>query len=247
MSRISLLLVILKLIILIQFQTYSQSPFLPDRPGFGTGTYIINPGSIYIELGYAYSYNKSVYQFNSHIIPETNIRIGLFPKLELNLMWEGFEVSEKLSHLNTFGIGSKYSLINSEDYNVSLLALLQYVGSETTNGYQPLLGVLWDYELKPTLEIFGVAQMSRSYDAEFIQEISLGLGIPLKYNLGFFAEYYIEKTYGIQKISNNIDIGFTVLVINDLQIDAYYSRTFIKEPLNQIGFGISKHIARKKR
>ena len=66
-----------------------SGPIVADRPGFSTGTYTVKPGKLNTEFGYQYAFNTDGVDRNTQTLPQLNVRVGLSPKAELNLLWDG--------------------------------------------------------------------------------------------------------------------------------------------------------------
>jgi hypothetical protein len=69
------------LLSILSFCTYAQEPFAPDRPGFSTGTYTIEPGRVYLELGYVYNFSSQNIKPNYHKVPKNKCEIWPTAKL----------------------------------------------------------------------------------------------------------------------------------------------------------------------
>lgn len=227
-------------ILYIPLTINAQEPFIPDRPGFSTGTYTIEPGRVYLELGYEYNFSSQNIKPNYHKIPQTNVRFGLLSKFEINVAWEGLKAANDLRFTDGFSLGTKYALAKAHSYNISLLGKLDFLNFTDGIIVEPLLGLLWDYELKPHLETFGVLQFGYENGDDFCIEASLGLAFPLGKHLQIHSEYFI-RTYSQQSIlSHNADIGITYLVADNIQIDASFATELTVNSFKHIGAGISK-------
>lgn len=228
--------------LLISFcvSSYAQEPFAPDRPGFSTGTYTIDPGRIYLELGYEYNFSSQSIKPNYHKIPQTNIRLGLLPNLEMNVTWEGLKASNDLKVTDEFGLGAKYALVKAQSYNISLLGKLDFSDFTESVAVEPLLGLLWDYELMSHLETFGVVQIGCENGQDFSTETSLGLAFPLGKYLHIHTEYFVRAYPSQSNLSHNGDIGITYHVTNDIQIDAFFATEFTANSFRHLGAGFSK-------
>ena len=160
--------------------SYAQEePFAPDRPGFSTGTYTIEQGRIYLELGYEYNFSSQNLKPNYHKVPQTNIRFGLLPNFEMNVMWEGLKATNDLKFTDEFGLGAKYAMVKAHSYNISIMGICEFSNFAEGINIDPLLGLLWDYELTSHLYTFGVVQLGYENGQDFCTEASLGLAFPL--------------------------------------------------------------------
>ena len=125
---------------------------VPDRPGFSTGTYTVQPKNINVELGYNYTKNDET-------LPLIVLRTGLTDKLELDIMYDGFDIKhndqKKFTWSSDLIIGGKYRLLESELYNL----------------------IFWDYTLFEDISLFGTLQGSTYYDIERVYDFQPAVGI----------------------------------------------------------------------
>jgi hypothetical protein len=65
----------------------------------------------------------------------------------MNVTWEGIKATSDIEFSSVFGLGAKYALVKAHSYNISFLGICDL--SNFTEGIivEPLLGLLWDYEL----------------------------------------------------------------------------------------------------
>jgi hypothetical protein len=234
------LTLIIALHFLTSFYSNAQEPFTPDRPGFSTGTYTIEPGTIYLELGYEYNFSSQNIRPNYHKVPQTNIRLGLLPNFEMNVMWEGLKATDDLKFNDVFGLGAKYALVKGHSYNISLLGKLEFSNFAEGINVDPLLGLLWDYELASHLETFGVVQLGFENGQDLSTEASLGLAFPLGKHLHIHTEYFIRAYPSQSNLSHNGDIGIKYHITNDIQVDAFFATELASNAFKHIGAGFSK-------
>ncbi|MBS4013668.1 MAG: hypothetical protein KGZ97_07905 [Bacteroidetes bacterium] len=72
--------IILILMVCLAIQTPSTligQSLSPDRPGFSFGTHAATPGTIYLEMGYEFSFRKDV-KYSS--LPSLNLKFGIMAK-----------------------------------------------------------------------------------------------------------------------------------------------------------------------
>jgi hypothetical protein len=219
--------------------TKAENPIQPDRPGFSTGTYTIDPGNIYIEMGYEFNFSSQNIKPNYHKIPQTNIRFGLLPNIEMNITWEGLKATNDLKVTDAFGLGAKYRLVQTDDYNISLLGKVDLSDFANDINITPLLGLLWDYELTSHIGTFGVVQLSHEGLQDFCTEASLGLALPLGKHFHIHGEYFIRAYPKQSDLSHNADIGITYLITDNIQVDAYYATELTSNAFRHVGFGFA--------
>ena len=177
------------------------NPIVPDRPGFSTGAYTVKPGRLNIEFGYQYSFNNHNNDTSTHTTPLSNLRLGITNKIELDLLWDGWNIDDQEdsnpeTSVTDASVGGKYRIIEIDKFNLTALGLLSFpVGSSpSTSGHiDPRLGLLWDYSLSNSMSIFGnvlansdVTKGDRNYSIQPIVGVSFShtsqLGTYLEYN-----------------------------------------------------------------
>jgi hypothetical protein len=222
------------------FQIHAENPIQPDRPGFGTGTYTINPRSVYLELGYTHSFSSLPESPRYNQIPQTNLRYGITNKFEMNIEWDGLIASNGLHSFSSLGIGAKHRLLQNVSYNISFLSKAGF--SDIANNFkiEPMLGLLWDYELLSNFETFGVLQLGYLSDQKIFTEISLGIALPIKSKTQLYGEYYIVFLPKQNNIGHHIDIGITYLISNNIQVDAFFATELNTQAYRQFGLGFAK-------
>ncbi len=226
---------------------------IADRPGFSTGTHSVTPGKFYLEIGYQYSFNTEKNLHNYSDIPDLNLRIGIANKLELFVMWDGWSIShykgiDGIGSGNAIeaglpGLGAKYQLVRADDYNITLLGMLE--GTDANNSYSvdPALALAWDYELSGRFELFGLVQ--GGYEAnpgnnDFLTLFAMGLGFEINDRMETFAEYYNIAYPGTGKLQNGSEFGIMYLLNSDTQLDIYGGYGFGREMDHYMGLGISR-------
>jgi hypothetical protein len=211
---------------------YSDSgSIVADRPGFSTGTYTVRPGRVNIEFGYQYAFNTDDVDRSTQTLPQLDLRVGVSPKIELDLLWDGWNFNDADNESSDtsvadLSIGGKYRLHESDKYNLSMLGLLSLpVGSSpsSSNNVDPLLGLLWDYSVAGQVSLFGVVQSSsfkfegdRAYDAQ----LAVGVSFSHSARLSSFVEIYgIWPSETDLEDEAAIDAGVTFLWNRDIQLD----------------------------
>ena len=229
-----------------------DDPIAPDRPGLSTGTHTVAPGTLYLEAGYQYEFNRSGLDTSTQTIPQLVLRTGLTDKLELDLLWDGLN-QDRIQGFPSetssadVAIGGKYRLLQSEKLNLTLLGLVSLsVGSEpsTSDNADPLLGLLWDYGISDTIQLFGVFQTTRleDDDGSSFQENQIGLGVGFGHSdkLSTFVEYFaaLPDQSGLDD-QHIVDAGITYLYSDDIQLDISAGVGLNDETSHFISFGIA--------
>lgn len=230
----------------------TDTPIVADRPGFSTGTYTVKPGNLNLEVGYQYALNTNSNNQTTQTLPLLVLRVGLSPKIELDLLWDGWNIDNADNQRTEtssadLSIGGKYRIHESDKYNLSLLGLISLpTGSapSTSNNIDPLIGVLWDYSLSSQAALFGVIQASSfKYENTRVYDTQVAIGASFTHTdiIGSFIEIY-----GIQaseaKIEDEavINGGITYLLSNDIQLDINAGAGLNKYSNNFIGVGIAR-------
>jgi hypothetical protein len=214
----------------------AEGSFSPDRPGFGTGTHTAAPASFYLELGYEYSFLPD--NTNAmHRLPYTNVRYGLNPRLEVNLMWGGLVGHDGFTLEKSLVIGAKHRLFNGENANVTFLGMLG-ISKPTVIELAPTGGLLWDYEVFSGLELMGVMLMG--YEEDLFTQFSLGVAVALSERVGVYGEYYNEYLPDKASLNNYIDTGLTFLLTNKVQLDTYFTTQLAANSYTHIGIGYAR-------
>lgn len=235
---------------------YAQdNPIVPDRPGFSTGTYTVKPGWFNVESGYQYAFNNNGTNYTTQTVPLLSLRIGVSPKAELNLLWDGWNIQDDDNQpsdtsVSDLSVGGKYRLYESEQYNITALGLISLpVGSKlsTSNNVDPLLGFLWDYSLSSNVSLFGVIQGSSfKSEGDRVYDIQPAIGASFSHTekLGTFIEYYSIIPFDSQLNTQSvIDAGMTYLFNKDTQLDVNFGFGLNNASDNFVGFGIARQFS----
>jgi len=229
-----------------------DAPIAPDRPGFSTGTYTVNPGQLFAEFGYQYAFNNHGINSATQTAPSLTLRTGLTSRLELDLLWSGWNIQHvdkqpSTTSTSDMSVGGKYSLTSSSKYHLSLLGLISLpVGgaASTTDHVDPLAGLLWDYSLSDQRALFGVVQVASTVAAVgriYQSQIALGTSFSHTDRLGSFFEIYgILPNDGRIKDELVIDGGLTYLLNSDIQLDMSAGIALNKSSNNFVSVGIAR-------
>lgn len=222
-----------------------------DRPGFSTGTHAVTPGRVYFETGYQYTFSHEYNLSGSSQIPVMNVRIGIADKAELFLMWDGIEVSHisqaagipGKTGISLPGIGSKYRLIQSDEYNFTLIGTVESSVENNSFSVDPAIALAWDYSLSERFELFGIGQAGYETIPEISSlstAIAVGIGFSITDRLNVFTEYYNVGYPGAGKLFNGSEFGIIYLLTPGIQIDLYGGLRLTGETDNYAGVGISQ-------
>ena len=228
-----------------------ETPMISNRPSFTTSTYTVQPRDITLEMGYQYSFNYNSIGTNTSTTPLLDLRTGLTPNMEINLLWGGWNINRtdnqaSQSTTSDVSVGSKYRLVKSDVYNLTLLGIVSFpTGSSSAISSQvdPTIGILWDRTLTSKISAFGTFQTTsfstqdqRVYDLQ----PALGISFAMKSALAAFIEYYScipLRADGI--FQHAFDAGLTYLINNDLQWDINFAVGLNSQSDSYVGSGIA--------
>ncbi len=204
----------------------------PDRPGFSTGTYTVAPGVAQLELGFQSDYGNNG-DPDTFTAPLINLRVGLSPATELNVLVDGWSRERTNSGSETSSsdmlLGAKHRLIMAEKYNVSLLGYVSLPTGNTPDSgtFTPFLGLLWDYELDQDISAFGTLQF-----ISFVEggqrsnnfQPAIGLSFSHTSKLSSYIEYYRDMSLNIRAARDidMFDAGVAYLLTDNIQLDVNF-------------------------
>lgn len=242
----------------------SESPLITDRPTQTYSSFVLPKGVFQIESGVGYA--KSIFPGSPADLVAENytlnflqLRYGLSNKVELRLAQNVFFNRTKIGSLTNRGevkfastwIGTKIKVLDEDGAVPQASLVAEYVADifdETTG--QDLMNLRLNF--------------SNTLSDKFTLGYGLGGFVPLK-NGPFDFQYSVVGSYGFSKgwgaflelygtfrndlvNSHNVDLGFTYLVNNNLQLDAYtgFDLTNNFDDTDFIfGFGFSTRILKK--
>lgn len=235
------------IIAMCAFQAYDvtaqTAQIVPDRPGFSTGTFTVPVGQFYIENGYQFSFRNTP-DFRASHIPALTVRTGLSNKSELFIEWNGigFIHSENESETELPALGTKYRLVESELIELTLLGVITGSKNDDTFFVDPLIGLMWEFELTNGIEHFGGLQVeSETEDSqrEWFPALAAGLEFELSGHFNTFVEYYTIYSGTEKKFNHAIEIGLLYYPVPTLQVDLFGGIGFNEAIPHYIGAGIS--------
>ena len=214
-------------------------PVVPDRPGFSTGTYTVQPGTMQVEMGIQNSYGRNVGDPDSYTAPLVNLRTGLTDNTELNLLWDGVRVVTGEGRDVAYVMaGIKHRLVESELYNFSLLGYL----SVQEDRLAPFLGLLWDRQLTVKTGLFGTLQLATSVESGVRKtnfQPAIGVNFTHTEALGTFVEVYSDIPLDGDRAVPVFDAGIVWLPREDLQLDINFGVSLDGRSEDFIGAGMA--------
>jgi len=217
-----------------------------DRPDFTESTEAVPWGHFQLEAGYTFTQDdEDGVHARTHSGPELLLRMGVVEDFELRFGWQGHEwthtrteqrndvgrrvwVEDWDQGASDFELGFKLKIAEQSGWRPSLAVLGSLVvptGSHNTSAgdVEPLLGLLWGYDLSERLAVAGQVLVATPTDAgdRFVQtSASISFAAALTGRLGSYVEYYvITPNQEHSDAAHTVNGGFTYLVHRDLQLD----------------------------
>jgi len=212
-----------------------------DRPGFSTGTATVPPGAWQLEMGIQSSYGTRRGDPDSFTAPLLNVRVGIGPAMEINVLWDGMTlVDGDGDSVAAPLVGLKRRLVAGGPASLSFLG---YLGSESGRAIG-LAALLWDRELGGGLGLFGTVQVAvTAEDGEgraTVLQPALGLNIPGGARTSLFVEVYGEVPLDPGGRSSRMaDAGVAWLPRPDVQLDLNFGVPLDGRGERFVGAGIA--------
>ncbi|RKE98954.1 transporter [Ichthyenterobacterium magnum] len=253
-------------ILLFTSLTYSQEQndteaLVTDRPDATEASSTVGKGNLQIETGGLYeSFEDNTIKSENYTYNTTLIRYGILDNMELRLGWDFVEGTTKVNGNKLNNVTSGFSPlllgvkvdIAEEKGVMPEIALIGHVF--------PLFSASQDYRPESTAIDFrfsfshtlseksslgynlGGEWGNDSPEAAAIYTVAYGYSISDKF--GFYAELYGDLPED-SSANHYWDAGFTYLVSNDLQLDAYVGTSITKGQDLLVGIGASYRILKK--
>ena len=224
----------------------NADPLQPDRPGFSTGTYTLNPGETHIESGIQTDYGNNTGDPDSYTAPLINYRQGLTDATELNILWDGWswlDGANKTFETNDLLLGLKQSIFISEQYNISWLGFVSLPSSQS-DGVILFVGGLWDYSLTENILAFGTLQFVSSVNESGSRitnfQPAVGLSFSHTEKVSTFIEVYQDMPLQGDALNNSMmDAGIAYLLSDNIQLDFNFGVSLDQRSADFIGLGIA--------
>ena len=228
-------------------------PIVPNRPGFTNGSATIAPGDALVENGLAQTRAPaSAGGATTLDFPETNLRIGLTPALEGDVVLpDDFQVRHGDHGFGDGAIGVKYRFYQSKDGNTKASAAPSlslpthtafssgHVDPTLLLGIQTASGSRWSLASNLVLADPTVNTSGQGTQRIFTTTLSGSVAYTLTPKLSaYFDSYDVVPRRGPS--SPIADGGFAYLVSKDLQLDAeVYEGLGGAAPVRVLAFGVS--------
>lgn len=194
----------LKILLLLILPSFYWAQISTDRPGFGTGTSIVNPGNLQLESGLDYQRSNSVYS-SAHLL-----RLGVVKDWEIRLeTTQNFSDSDE----STYGFSTKYKILDEDE---SFLPLT-IVGTSDFKFDNYSVFLVSDKSLTKNLSLQGNLGYKKSEKDDILFVVST-FGYSLGNKWSVFAEYFGNYAQSFHP-DHNIDFGTAYLASKNLQFD----------------------------
>jgi hypothetical protein len=197
-----------------------SSTIMSDRPGIGSGAYVLAPGESQIEAGAGIASPREVLQLGQGLF-----RIGL-PAIELQAILNSFQtqLDGGASGFQDFGIGAKARIVEKDGTRLAFLAsLLLPTGAEAFTVGEAVMGasLLYATPLTTALGLSVNGRYSIGFeqgDGLFTLIITPGLAIPGDSGLAVYGGY--AGFYGSGSPYHWLEGGVTLALGTETQLDA---------------------------
>ncbi|MDR8394328.1 transporter [Aliifodinibius sp. S!AR15-10] len=206
--------------------TRAQPNFVPDRPGLGDGSYILQPKITYLESGFEYFEGGAVDQFS---LGQVLFRHGLVPGVEMRVQVNSFIIETRPLDNETGvpdpGLGLKFDLLDQQD---SCFQLSGMGSVSVPAGYSPFTDDRWH----PSAKLIADYDLTEGCCWTFNSNLgyTLGPGETSITTITFTPGFAIPETNyggyfgyaGFLKEQNSehfVEAGLTRMVDHALQLD----------------------------
>lgn len=242
-------------------ETDKVEPLVTDRPDATEASSTVGKGVLQFETGGLYeSFEANNIKSEDYTFNTMLIRYGILDNLELRLGWDfvegvttvnGNKLNNVMSGLSPLLLGMKID-IAEENGAMPEIALIGHVFPifSASADYRPeYTGVDFRLSLSHTLSEksslgynIGAQWGDDSAEAAAIYTMAYGYSITDKF--GMYAELYGD--FPEDSSANHYwDAGFTYLVCNDLQLDAYFGTSITEGQDLLFGLGFSYRVRKK--
>ncbi len=259
-----LLFVILFLLSITTFAQEDDSlgPLVTDRPDATEASSTVGKGTLQIETGGLYeSFEENNIQLESYTFNTTLLRYGILDNLELRVGWDftegivkvnGNKLDNITSGLSPLLLGVKIDIAEEKD-GMPEIALIGHIFPLFTasRDYRPeTTAIDFRFSLSHTLSDnssigYNIGGQWGNDSSEAAAIYTIAYGYSFNDKLGAYAELYGDMPED-SSANHFWDAGFTYLVSNDLQLDAYVGSSITDGQDLLVGLGASFRIPSKK-
>lgn len=225
----------------------AQDLFAPDRPGIGSGSYVVSPSTIYLESGVQFSSSGNLNEFS---LGQLLMRYGIWPALEFDIFFNSLIFRDFNGTTDTgiqdSGIGIKYNILadrKGQPVRVSLLGTLSIpTGSRnfTADEWTPGITLLADTPIGDHWGLTGNAGYTVGTGSQadrYSLIITPGYAVPSIDKLGAYFGY--AGFYSSADDRHFAEAGLTLLAHTDIQLDVN-SGLELSDGDFFLGFGLVK-------
>lgn len=203
----------------------AQDTFSPDRPGLGTGTYVIPPKTTYLESGFEYLQGETTEEFSfGQVLFRHGLTQGLEMRVQLNSFVYQTQPFDDETGVPDPGVGFKFNIVNKpwSSFSLSGLGSVTIPAGYSTfsdDKYHPSGTLLANYQVS---ELWSVtSNLSYTFGPHNTSDLwtvtlTPGFSIPDTQFSGYFGYAAF-----ITEITNEhfLEAGATKLVNPALQLD----------------------------
>jgi len=205
----------------------AQSGIAPDRPGIGSGTHTVEPGTVYLEGGVQYFGTGFIDQYS---FGQVLLRTGLSDRVELQGQLNSYVFLDvagvELDGFQDIGIGLKTDLLNASDrkpLDLSVLTSLSFpTGSDDFSNDEviPSIVLLGNLAISDQWSLdsnLGYTFQFDDLDGQWLFTLTPATAIPGPDNLGLYFGY--AGFYTSVDSRHFIEAGLTLLTAPGFQLD----------------------------
>lgn len=198
------------------------------RPSFSTGPNAVPVGRTQFEFGYTYANRPGGRNDDVHSFPNTLLRFGIYRDIELRLSTGGYLWREAGKDGTTdLRLGAKIEVRDQDGWVPKMAVQPSFkvpVGNASnSNDPDPMVELVAVWNLSDEWSLLMNASLAAvsddDDDTESVFAYSASLGRSVMESAGVFVEYF-GVFPGDETGAHSVDWGVTVLLTEDLQLDA---------------------------
>ncbi len=204
-----------------------------DRPGFGTGTYTVNPGFVNIESGFSIDYENNAANSPNFTFPFLNLRFGITKDMEIGVLWDGstitYSPAGSMSELSSLSFASKLMVMDNINYSFTLMGAISLPKHHNGLGaYNPSFAALGEYNISSFVTASAMLQITAEDKAKstyYLIQPAIGLTFSHSSQFDSFIEFYMDTPMNKDNISTTlystyiIDGGFIYSLFPNMALD----------------------------
>ncbi len=203
----------------------AQETIASDRPGLGSGSYVLDPGTVQVEGGVSYANAGPLDLFS---VGQVLVRVGV-PQIEVqgivNSLVFASANGQSDEGLQDIGVGAKVRIYRSPEIPLSVSGLATVsvpTGADflTSDEVVPAAVLLADYGVNERWTVLGNLGYTvgvGDLDGVFALILTPSVSLPVEANAGAYFGY--AGFYSSSSPQHFAEGGFTLLPTPDLQLD----------------------------